>query len=56
MTPTLKGNVYTTGRGGIGNTAKNDFGEEAREAQDVDVLPVFLAGGVQHTGRGRPFM
>lgn len=35
QTPTLKGEVYTTGRGGTGNMAKNTDAEEARRAQDV---------------------
>lgn len=34
-TPTLKGEVYTTGRGGSGNMAKNIDPEAARRAQDV---------------------
>jgi len=34
-TPTIKSKVYTTGRGGQGNMAKNDSPEEARRAQDV---------------------
>lgn len=34
-TPTIKTKVYTTGRGGTGNMAKNDSPEEARRAQDV---------------------
>lgn len=34
-TPTLKTPVYTTGRGGSGNMAKNDDPEAARRAQDV---------------------
>lgn len=34
-TPTIKTKVYTTGRGGQGNMAKNDSPEEARRAQDV---------------------
>ena len=34
-TPTLKGEVYTTGRGGSGNMAKNTDPEAARRAQDV---------------------
>lgn len=34
-TPTLKGDIYTTGRGGSGNMAKNNDPEAARRAQDV---------------------
>lgn len=34
-TPHLKSEVYTTGRGGTGNMAKNTDAEEARRAQDV---------------------
>jgi hypothetical protein len=34
-TPTLKSEVYTTGRGGSGNMAKNVDPAEARRAQDV---------------------
>ncbi|RAL63225.1 hypothetical protein DID88_004303 [Monilinia fructigena] len=34
-TPTLKGDVYTTGRGGSGNMTKNTDPESARRAQDV---------------------
>ena len=34
-TPTLKGEVYTTGRGGSGNMARNDDPAAARRAQDV---------------------
>lgn len=44
-TPTLKGEVYTTGRGGSGNMAKNLDPAEARRAQDVIglVAPLHLA-------------
>jgi len=34
-TPTIKSDVYTTGRGGSGNMAKNTDPYEARRAQDV---------------------
>jgi hypothetical protein len=34
-TPTLKGEMYTTGRGGSGNMAKNVDPEATRRAQDV---------------------
>lgn len=36
VTPTIKSDLYTTGRGGQGNMAKNDFGSTARTAQDVE--------------------
>lgn len=56
-TPTLKSKMYTTGRGGQGNMARNDYGEEARTAQDVDVPGITLPEGSHHTGRGeRPFV
>lgn len=51
-TPTLKSKMYTTGRGGTGNMAKNDFGDEARTAQDVDVPGITLPEHTHHTGRG----
>jgi hypothetical protein len=51
-TPTLKSKVYTTGRGGTGNMAKNDNAEEARVAQDVDVPGITLPEAPHHTGRG----
>ncbi|EXJ96448.1 hypothetical protein A1O1_01574 [Capronia coronata CBS 617.96] len=53
-TPTLKSKKYTTGRGGAGNIANNDFEhpEEARRAQDVDVPGITLPEGSYHTGRG----
>ena len=34
-TPTLKTDIYTTGRGGSGNMARNNDPAEARRAQDV---------------------
>jgi hypothetical protein len=52
VTPTLKSNTYTTGRGGTGNMAQNDPSrpEIARAAQDVDApIP---AGTATHYGRG----
>lgn len=52
-TPTLKSKMYTTGRGGTGNMAKNDYGGEARTAQDVDVPGITLPETTHHTGRGR---
>jgi|TARA_R110002003_G_scaffold97_38_gene8077 hypothetical protein len=55
VTPTLKGNNYTTGRGGTGNMAVNDpqRPELARAAQDVDApnVPVEPKGPT-HYGRG----
>ena len=33
--------------------AKNDMGEEARIAQDVDVPGITLPEGPHHTGRGK---
>jgi hypothetical protein len=36
-TPTLKSDVYTTGRGGSGNMAKNTDPLETRRAQDVEI-------------------
>jgi hypothetical protein len=55
VTPTLKSNTYTTGRGGTGNMAQNDLQhpELARAAQDVDAPT--KAGepmGPTHYGRG----
>ena len=52
-TPTLKSKMYTTGRGGTGNMAKNDNPEESRAAQDVDVPGILLSEGPRHTGRGK---
>lgn len=52
-TPTLKSKMYTTGRGGTGNMARNDDVEEARIAQDVDVPGITLPEGPTHTGRGK---
>ncbi|RMZ90860.1 hypothetical protein DV736_g1887, partial [Chaetothyriales sp. CBS 134916] len=51
-TPTLKAKIYTTGRGGTGNMAKNDDPEEARAAQDVETPGFTLPEGPHHTGRG----
>ena len=33
--------------------AKNDMGEEARTAQDVDVPGIMLPEGPRHVGRGK---
>lgn len=51
-TPTLKGEVYTTGRGGSGNMAKNTDPDAARRAQDVTIHPRRESGGSTHVGRG----
>jgi hypothetical protein len=41
-TPTLKSDMYTTGRGGSGNMTKNSNPEVARRAQDVvGYVPIF---------------
>jgi len=51
-TPTLKGEVYTTGRGGSGNMTKNDDPEAARRAQDVVGHPRRESTSDVHVGRG----
>lgn len=54
-TPVIKEQMYTTGRGGTGNMAKNDPSrpEEARAAQDVDDIPTMaLPEGPRMIGRG----
>lgn len=51
-TPTLKGERYTTGRGGSGNMAKNDDPEAARRAQDVVAAPRRESTNSAHVGRG----
>ncbi|KAL5336290.1 hypothetical protein BJX70DRAFT_373220 [Aspergillus crustosus] len=55
VTPTIKSEVYTTGRGGSGNMVHNDpdHPELARESQDVDA-PHIRVKETQphHTGRG----
>ncbi|QSZ28621.1 hypothetical protein DSL72_003120 [Monilinia vaccinii-corymbosi] len=51
-TPTLKGDVYTTGRGGSGNMTKNTDPESARRAQDVVVNPRRESISPSHVGRG----
>lgn len=51
-TPTLKGEIYTTGRGGSGNMARNDDPEAARRAQDVVANPRRESGNSTHVGRG----
>ncbi|RFU25525.1 hypothetical protein B7463_g10805, partial [Scytalidium lignicola] len=51
-TPTLKTEVYTTGRGGSGNMARNTDPDSARRAQDVTVPPRRESASSQHVGRG----
>ncbi|APA06619.1 hypothetical protein sscle_02g013890 [Sclerotinia sclerotiorum 1980 UF-70] len=51
-TPTLKGDVYTTGRGGSGNMTKNTDPESARRAQDVVGTPRRESSSSSHVGRG----
>jgi len=51
-TPTLKSEVYTTGRGGSGNMAKNTDPEDARRAQDVVAHPRQESVTDTHVGRG----
>jgi ribosomal protein L37AE/L43A len=53
ITPTIKSNTYTTGRGGQGNMAKNDNPDNARLAQDVDgPVKISEPKGIVHYGRG----
>lgn len=54
VTPTIKQDVYTTGRGGTGNMVHNDPDrpEIARERQDVDSPPLRAEQLPHHTGRG----
>jgi hypothetical protein len=51
-TPTLKSEVYTTGRGGSGNMAKNNDPDAARRAQDVVATPRRESTNSTHVGRG----
>ncbi|OBT62942.1 hypothetical protein VE03_07882 [Pseudogymnoascus sp. 23342-1-I1] len=51
-TPTLKEEVYTTGRGGSGNMVANTGKAGARRAQDVVALPRRDSEGTAHVGRG----
>ena len=53
-TPSIKSQVYSTGRGGQGNMAKNDPAnpEKARTSQDVGAPPRRLSEGHSHYGRG----
>ncbi|KZZ91007.1 hypothetical protein AAP_03648 [Ascosphaera apis ARSEF 7405] len=41
-TPTLKSDIYTTGRGGSGNMVHNDDPKVARMRQDVEAPPSLL--------------
>ncbi|KAL2852534.1 hypothetical protein BJY01DRAFT_244531 [Aspergillus pseudoustus] len=54
VTPTIKQEVYTTGRGGSGNMMHNDpeRPELARESQDVEAPPMRVQEAPHHTGRG----
>jgi hypothetical protein len=54
FTPTIKQEVYTTGRGGSGNMVHNDPDrpELARESQDVESPPLRAQQIPHHTGRG----
>ncbi|KAF4637092.1 hypothetical protein G7Y89_g994 [Cudoniella acicularis] len=51
-TPTIKSEVYTTGRGGSGNMTKNNDPEAARRAQDVVGNPRRESTSSSHVGRG----
>ncbi|KAH8815462.1 hypothetical protein F5884DRAFT_871777 [Xylogone sp. PMI_703] len=51
-TPTLKTEVYTTGRGGSGNMAKNTDPDSARRAQDVTPPTRRESASSTHVGRG----
>lgn len=55
-TPTIKSNMYTTGRGGSGNMAKSNAADpaESRKAQDVDTPAHHNKDmqGTYHWGRG----
>jgi len=57
VTPTIKQDVYTTGRGGSGNMVYNDpeRPEIARESQDVETPPLRVEEAPHHTGRGMSF-
>ncbi|QKX54554.1 uncharacterized protein TRUGW13939_01641 [Talaromyces rugulosus] len=54
VTPTIKQDFYTTGRGGSGNMMFNDKDrpEIARGSQDVEEPPKRSEESVQFTGRG----
>lgn len=51
-TPTLKTDVFTTGRGGSGNMARNSDPATTRRAQDVVAHPRIETGNDTHVGRG----
>lgn len=51
-TPTLKGEFFTTGRGGTGNMTKNTDPEDARRAQDVTPLVRHETNTNVRIGRG----
>ncbi|KAL2072853.1 hypothetical protein VTL71DRAFT_12196 [Oculimacula yallundae] len=51
-TPTIKSDMYTTGRGGTGNMAKNTDAQEARRAQDVVAHPRRESASNTQIGRG----
>lgn len=54
VTPTLKADIYTTGRGGSGNMVPNEDPESARVRQDVGVpVPVRDSVDTFLTGRGK---
>ncbi|KAJ6179736.1 hypothetical protein N7519_010197 [Penicillium mononematosum] len=54
VTPTIKQEVFTTGRGGSGNMMHNDpeRPQIARESQDVESPPLRAQQIPHHTGRG----
>ncbi|OJJ43217.1 hypothetical protein ASPZODRAFT_154691 [Penicilliopsis zonata CBS 506.65] len=54
VTPTIKQDIYTTGRGGSGNMVVNDpqHPELARESQDVELPPQRQEQGRHFLGRG----
>lgn len=56
VTPTIKQDIYTTGRGGSGNMVHNDPNrpEIARGSQDVESPPQRVEEAPHHTGRGIP--
>lgn len=51
-TPTIKTDIYTTGRGGSGNMSKNTDPEATRRAQDVVGNPRRESTNTTHVGRG----
>lgn len=51
-TPTIKTDIYTTGRGGSGNMSKNIDPEATRRAQDVVGNPRRESTNSTHVGRG----